>query len=160
MTGKSFEAYIQDVARVPTGLVVLCRNGLQLPDALRLELERILGCPVYMVVDTGDRTENARQLLTSVYPWVQLVTDDVSGDVFIEARAGVLPPALLGLASLFIERPVLYGSGDTPQRRSTPSTKRRGTDVAPLNNTLRDQLGKLMGVGGFPHKTTAVRKRP
>ena len=151
LTGASFEPYVQDVARVPTGLAVLCRSGFQLPGALRLELERLFGCPVCVVVDTGKSTENARQLLASADPRVRL-DDDGSGDIFVDARAEAMPAAMLDLASLFIERPLLRVTDRVEPRREGVTAKGRGTGGAPMSDGLRDRLGNLMGV------TDAVRR--
>jgi hypothetical protein len=159
MTGMSFEPYVQDVARVPTGLAVLCRSGFQLPGALRLELERLFGCPVHVVVDTGKAKENARQLLASADPRVQLVDGDGSGDLFVEARSEAMPAAMLDLASLFIERPMRLVTDDTAPRRGAFSTKREGTAAAPLNEGLRDRVGKLVGITGSGGTPTPAGKR-
>ena len=78
--------------------------------------------------------------------------DDGSGDIFVDARAEAMPAAMLDLASLFIERPLLRVTDRVEPRREGVTAKGRGTGGAPMSDGLRDRLGNLMGV------TDAVRR--
>jgi hypothetical protein len=144
LTGTSFEPYIQDVARVPTGLVLLCRSGFELPGALRLELERLFGCAVGLVIDTGKSAENVRQLLASVDHRVRLAVDDSHDELFVEVRADLLPAAMLDLASMFIERPVRHAAEKPAQPPGLSRTTRDGPGSPPLGESLRKELAGLM----------------
>lgn len=144
--GSYFEPYVQDTARVPSALAILCRSGFQLPAALRVELERLFNCPVHVLIDAGSAELNATQILAPVCARRPVKVDPMVGGLiaYPDDPARALPA--VWLASQLVEQPIFTTrpKGE-PVRWSDPAPA-PATPSRPLSPGRRQQMAELLGM--------------
>jgi len=146
MGASAFEPYVQDAARIPTEVALLCREGFQLPGVLRLELERLFESPVHVLVDTGRPTTNATRLLAHLCRREPVVEDAESDGLLARPVDQERSADTLLLASLLVERPVFAFDPAANARRWMPPTPPAKKASNPLSTERRRQMSDLLGV--------------